>query len=126
MHQRDVWPTLGMTSPMLCGLIMSPVGIDFAHELYCKCLHFDIYRLGCIGQAISITRCIFSRCYVFFYNGIALFRNHKCMMHISSVFSICTIVLCTIIVGSMVFEVSVKSTFCLLFTLVMMGDFVMV
>ena len=48
------------------------------------------------------------------------------MMRISSVFSICTIVLCTIIVGSMVFEVSVKSIFCLLFTLVMMGDFIMV
>ena len=48
-HQRDVWPTLGMASPMLCGLIMLPVSIDFAHELCCKCLHFDIYRLGSIG-----------------------------------------------------------------------------
>ena len=60
----------------------------------------------------------------FVYNRNALFWNHERMMHISSVFSIYTIVLCTI--GSMVFEVFVKSTFCLLFTLVMMGDFVMV
>ena len=69
---------------------------------------------------------MFSRCYVFFYNSIVLFWNHECMMRISSVFSICIIVLCTIIVGSMVFEVFVKSIFCLLFTLVMMGDFIIV
>ena len=69
---------------------------------------------------------MFSTCYVLFYNSIALFWNHECMMCIGSVFSICTIVLCTIIVGSMVFEFSVKSTFCLPFTLVMMGDFTMV